>query len=68
LLSDFNKETSNAYGAIYEKFGFGMLGVSKRAAFVVDKNGNIAYAEVLENAGEQPNFVSIHEILNSLGA
>lgn len=68
LLSDFNKETSNAYGAIYEKFGFGMLGVSKRAAFVVDKNGNLAYAEVLENAGEQPNFASIHEILNSLDA
>lgn len=68
LLSDFNKEVSNAYGAIYEKFGFGMLGVSKRAAFVVDKSGNIAYAEVLENAGEQPSFEGIHACLNSLSA
>jgi len=68
LLSDFNKEVSKAYGALYEKFGYGMLGVSKRAAFVVDKEGNIAYAEVLENAGEQPNFDNIHVSLNNLNA
>jgi peroxiredoxin len=68
LLSDFNKETSTAYGAIYEKFGFGMLGVSKRAAFVLDKEGVIAYAEVLENAGEQPSFENIHAALGSLAA
>src|SRR5829696_7488388 len=50
LLSDFNKETSKAYGALYETFGFGMKGVSKRAAFVIDETGIIKYAEVLENA------------------
>jgi peroxiredoxin len=66
LLSDFNKDVSTAYGAIYEKFGFGMLGVSKRAAFVLDKEGVIAYAEVLENAGEQPSFENIHATLGSL--
>jgi peroxiredoxin len=27
LLSDFNKETSEAYGALYETFAFGMKGV-----------------------------------------
>src|SRR5688572_13401670 len=36
LLSDFNKEVSKTYGALYEEFGFGMKGVSKRAAFLVD--------------------------------
>ena len=63
LLSDFNKEVSNAYGAIYETFGFGMRGVSKRAAFLIDENGIIQYAEVLENAGLQPDFEKIKETL-----
>ena len=63
LLSDFNKEVSKKYGALYERFGFGMEGVSKRAAFVIDKDGMIQYAEVLENAGEQPSFTNIQQTL-----
>lgn len=66
LLSDFNKEVSRAYNALYETFGMGMKGVSKRAAFVVDKEGKIRYAEVLENAGEQPNFAAIQKTLKEL--
>jgi len=38
-----------------------MKGVSRRAAFVVDKNGTVQYAEVLESAGDQPNFDAIKE-------
>lgn len=59
LLSDFNKDVSRAYGAFYETFSYGMKGVSKRAAFIIDKSGMVRYAEVLENAGEQPDFVAI---------
>ncbi len=66
LLSDFNKATSAAYGALYDSFAFGMQGVAKRSAFVVDKEGIIRYAEVLENAGELPNFEKINETLKSL--
>ena len=66
LLSDFNKETSQAYQAFYENFVLGMKGVSRRAAFVVDSEGTIQYAEVLENAGELPNFSAIKETLKSL--
>jgi glutaredoxin-dependent peroxiredoxin len=66
LLSDFNKEVSKAYGALYETFGFGMHGVSKRAAFLIDENGIIRYAEVLENAGLQPNFEAIKEMLTTI--
>ena len=61
LLSDFNKEVSTAYGAIYEQFAFGLKGVSKRAAFVIDEEQNIIYAEVLESAGDLPNFEAIAE-------
>src|ERR1700730_692354 len=46
LLSDFNKEVSLTYGALYETFTFGMKVVSKRAAFIIDKTGFIQYAEV----------------------
>lgn len=66
LLSDFNKEASTNYGAIYDTFAMGMKGVSKRAAFVIDKEGIVRYAEVLENAGEQPNFEEIKKTLESL--
>ena len=66
LLSDFNKEVSTLYGSIYEMFGYNMKGVSKRSAFIIDKNGIVKYAEVLENAGEQPNFNSINLILEVL--
>lgn len=66
LLSDFNKEVSAAYGALYENFAFGMKGVSKRSAFVIDTDGKIQYAEVLENAGELPNFEAIQQTLKSL--
>jgi peroxiredoxin len=66
LLSDFNKETSKAYGSLYEQFGFGMLGVSKRSAFVIDKTGILKYSEILENASEQPNYDAIKNCLNSL--
>lgn len=58
LLSDFNKDVSAAYGALYEDF-LGYKGVSKRSAFVVDKEGKIKYAEVLESAGDLPNFDAV---------
>ncbi len=66
LLSDFNKEVSKAYGSLYEKFGFEMLGVSKRSAFLVDKEGTVQYAEVLENAGDVPDFAAIEAKLAEL--
>jgi len=66
LLSDFNKDVSKAYGSIYETFGYGMKGVSKRSAFVIDKEGIVRYAEVLENAGEVPDFTAINQTLSAL--
>ncbi len=63
LLADFNKEASTAYGTIYEKFVLGMKGVSKRSAFVVNADGKITYAEVLEDAGQIPNFDNVKAAL-----
>ena len=66
FLSDFNKEASRAYGALYEVFAYELKGVSKRAAFVIDKQGIIQYAEVLEDAGQVPNFAEIKKVLQKL--
>jgi peroxiredoxin len=63
LLSDFNKQVSASFGALYEEFVLGLKGVSKRAAFVIDENQEIIYAEVLEDAGQLPNFEAIAEIV-----
>jgi len=66
LLSDFNKEVSALYGSLYNEWILGMKGVSKRSAFVIDKAGIIRYAEVLENAGDIPDFNTINQVLDSL--
>ncbi len=63
LLSDFNKEVSALYGSLYTDWILDMKGVSKRSAFIIDKTGNICYAEVLELAGEMPDFTAINEKL-----
>jgi glutaredoxin-dependent peroxiredoxin len=66
LLSDFNKDVSSLYGSLYEMFGYNMKGVSKRSAFVIDKEGTVRYVEILENASAQPNFKNITLTLESL--
>ena len=66
LLSDFNKTVSKKYDTLYKSFVFEMKGVSKRSAFVIDGAGVIRYAEVLENAGEIPNFEALKQVLQEL--
>lgn len=67
LLSDFNKEASKAYDVLYASFGpMDMHGVSKRAAFVIDKEGMIRYAEVCASPGDQPDYQAIQDTLAGL--
>jgi glutaredoxin-dependent peroxiredoxin len=68
LLSDFNKTASAAYGCLYEHFFNDMDGVSKRSAFVIDKEGIVQYAEVLENAGDIPDFEAITDCLKRINS
>lgn len=63
LLSDFNKTTSEAYDSIYHDFVLGMKGVSKRSAFVIDKEGTIKHVEVLDDAGKIPDFKAVQAAL-----
>jgi peroxiredoxin len=67
LLSDFNKQAATDFGVLYEIFpAFEMAGVSKRAAFVVDKDGTVQYAEVCPTPGDLPDFSAIQETLKGL--
>jgi peroxiredoxin len=67
LLSDFNKAASKAFDVLYETFpAFEMQGVSKRAAFVIDKEGIVQYAEICATPGELPNFEAIQKKLDEL--
>jgi glutaredoxin-dependent peroxiredoxin len=66
LAADYNKEVCGMYGAQYELFNYGMKGTAKRAAFVIDKNGIIQYAEVLDNSSNLPDFGAIKNILEKL--
>ncbi len=66
LLSDFNKDVSRAYDTIYETYALDLKGVSKRSAFVIDGQGIVRYAEVLDNVKEVPSFTNIQTTLNTL--
>jgi len=67
ILSDFNKEVIERYGVLREELA-GLRGVSNRAAFVVDRDGVIAYAWMSENPADMPPFDEIKAALRKLGA
>jgi peroxiredoxin (alkyl hydroperoxide reductase subunit C) len=59
LISDFNKETTRAYGELREG------GFAERALFIIDKAGVIVYSHV--NAiGEVPDQAPLFEVLRNL--
>jgi peroxiredoxin len=63
LLSDFNKTASRDYQCIYEDY-YGMKGVSKRGAFVINRDKKILYAEILDQDDQMPDFNSIFKHLS----
>lgn len=69
LLSDHDAEVSALYGSKYAQdfTPMNLDRISKRSAFVIDRDGRIQYAEVLENAGHQPDFEAIKGTLAELG-
>jgi len=64
LLSDFNKETARAYGALYEDL-MGLKGIAKRSAFVIDRDGVVRYRWVSEDADALPDFDEIKRVLST---
>ena len=66
VLSDFNKDTITAYDCKYDNWILGLKGVSKRSSFVIDKEGIIRFAQILENASDYPDFDGIKKALEGL--
>lgn len=64
VLSDFNKDVSRTYGALFEDL-MGLKGVGKRAAFVIDATGKVVYAQVNAEAGQQVDFAAIEQAVRS---
>jgi len=65
IASDLNKKTAADYGVLLGDL-IGLGSVSARAAFVVDKNGVIQYAEQTPTPKELPNFAAVKEVLAKL--
>ena len=65
LLSDFNKEVIQSYG-VFNPDMIGLKGIAKRSTFVIDKDGVVRYAEILEDARNEPNYDKVFEALKSL--
>lgn len=65
LVSDLNKKTAEAYGVLLPDL-IGLGSVSGRAAFIVDKQGVIQYAEQTPTPKELPNFEAIKAKLAEL--
>lgn len=70
LLSDHDAEVSALYGTKYENnfTPMGLDRIAKRSAFVIDEEGVIRYKEVLDNAGNLPDFDAISEVLSTIDA
>ena len=67
LLSDFNKEVIRDYGVFNEDM-IGLKGIAKRAVFVIDTDGIVRHAEVLEDARNEPSYQKVFDSLAALGA
>jgi peroxiredoxin len=65
LLSDFNKDVIQAYG-VFNPDMIGLKGIAKRSTFVIDKDGVVRHAEVLEDARNEPNYDKVFETLSAL--
>jgi len=65
LASDLNKTTTKAYDVVFPMLA-GVGDTSARAAFVIDKNGVVQYAEQTPTPKDLPNFAKIKETLASL--
>jgi peroxiredoxin len=66
LASDLNKTTAKAFGVLLDDLlGFGST--SARAAFVIDKQGIVQYAEQTATPKDLPNFDAVKAVLAKLG-
>jgi len=64
LVSDLNKDTTEAYGVLFPGLA-GIGDTSARAAFVIGSDGVVKYAEQTATPKDLPNFVAVKAALAS---
>ena len=64
-MSDFNRETVNAYGIQHDEWN-GMRGMAKRSVFVIASDGSIRYKWVTDDPTVAPNVQDVLDILSEL--
>src|SRR5271169_3412304 len=65
LVSDLNKTTTQAYDVVFPNLA-GIGDTSARAAFVIDKQGVVRYAEQTPTPKDLPDFNAIQKVLSGL--
>ena len=65
LASDLNKEVTKKYDVLFPMLA-GIGDTAARAAFVIDKNGVVQYAEQTPTPKDLPNFNAVKETLARL--
>jgi len=67
-LSDFRRQMLPAYGAMVTKEDSPVYRYAKRAFFIIDKNGTVKFAKVMDNSLELPSADEVLEALKDSGA
>src|SRR5580700_6131450 len=65
LASDLNKTVTHAYDVLFPNLA-GIGDTSARAAFVIDKQGVVQYAEQTPTPKDLPNFAAVQAALSKL--
>ena len=63
LLSDFRRQMLPTYGAMVTKEDSPVYRYAKRAFFIIDKNGTVKFAKVIDNSLD---LLSADEVLKAL--
>ena len=64
LLSDYNKDVIRQYGVVNPDM-IGLKDISKRAVFVIGRDGTVKHKEVLDDARNEPNYDAVKKALAS---
>jgi peroxiredoxin len=61
MVSDHDKEIIDAYDVRDDFDDIGYYGLAKRAVFVVDEEGTVAWRWVADDPGEEPDYEAVEE-------
>jgi peroxiredoxin len=62
LLSDYNKDVIRKYDVVNPDM-VGLRDISKRAVFVIGRDGTVKHREVLDDARNEPNYAKVNEAI-----